>query len=79
MYTDGSKSENGAGFAAASRRKTGSLSSPAQIFTTDRRNHSVVIYCDSRSASQAIKSLNLSHPVVREVQDCLALTSARKE
>ena len=94
IYTDGSKSENGVGFAAVSRRKTasGSLSRSASIFTAelhanlaavkmtrDLTNNSIIIYCDSRSALQAIKSLNSSHPVVREVQDWLALMSARKK
>lgn len=46
--------------------------------TLDLSNYSVVILCDSRSASQVFKSLNLPHPVVREVQDWLALMPAQK-
>ena len=92
IYTDGSKSEDGVGFAAVSVDSTtqGSLPPEASIFTAellairaavkmtkDIRNSSVVIYCDSRSALQAIDSLNSPHPVVREIQDWLAVKSAR--
>lgn len=41
------------------------------------RNHSMVIYYDSCCVLQVNKSLNSSHPVVKEAQDCLALISAR--
>ena len=92
IYTDGSKSEDGVGFAAVGREATthGSLPPAASIFTAelhailaavkmtrDMRDHSVVVYCDSRSALQAVASLNSPHPVVREIQDWLAVMSAR--
>ena len=47
--------------------------------TRDIQTDSTVIYCDSRSALQAVNSLNSPHPVVREIQDWLAVMSARKK
>nr|BDT63038.1 MAG: hypothetical protein [Trachysalambria curvirostris nimavirus] len=94
IFTDGSKTKDGVGFAAVSSWHTamGSLPAASSIFTAelyailsavkmtrDQMNHSFVIYCDSRSALQAIFNLNSSHPVVREVQDWLAIISRRRK
>lgn len=90
MYADDSKSEIGVGFAAVRRlqlaiflRQPRSSLQLHVIFaivkmTRDLRNYSIVIYCNSRSALQAIKSLHSSHPVAREAHDWLEVMSARK-
>lgn len=90
MYADDSKSEIGVGFAALRRlqfaiflRQPRSSLQLHVIFavvkmTRDLRNYSIVTYCNSRSALQAIKSLHSSHPVVREAHDWLELVSARQ-
>ena len=91
IYTDGSKTADGVGFAAVgeSSNTQGSLPPAASIFTAElhailaavkmaraSRSNSVVIYSDSRSALQAVYSLDSPNPVVREIQDRLAAASA---
>lgn len=47
--------------------------------TRDLRNHSIIIYGDSRGPLQVIRSLNSSHAVVKAVKNWIALMSARKK
>ena len=92
IYTDGSKSPDGVGFAAVSGRESeeGSLPPQSSIFTaelyailaavkmTRGMNHQAfVIYSDSRSALQAIGGLNSPHPVVTEIRDWLVVLGSR--
>ena len=86
IYTDGSKSLDGVGYAAVSGRESvlGSLPPQSSIYTaelyailaavkmTKGTDHQhFIVYSDSRSALQAIKDLNSPHPVVREIRDWL--------
>ena len=94
IYTDGSKSPDGVGYAAVSGREfaEGSLPPQSSIYTaelyaileavkmTRGMNHqNFIVYSDSRSALQAIDSLNSPHPVVREIRDWLVVLSTRKK
>ena len=87
IYTDGSKSDVGVGFAAVSGRFQilSSLPSHASIFTAelfaiknallyifDHDVNNTVIYTDSLSALQAINSYSLKHPIVTEIKVLLS-------
>ena len=94
IYTDGSKSPDGVGYAAVSGREfaQGSLPPQSSIYTAElyailaavkmtrgMNHYDFIVYSDSRSALQAIGSLNSPHPVVREIQDWLVVLSTKKK
>ena len=93
VYTDGSKSEEGVGFAAISQRFTilSSLPSYASVFTAelfaikntliyirDNNINNIVIYTDSLSALQAIDSYSLTNPLVTEIKVLLSKSIENK-
>ena len=83
VYTDGSKSELGVGFAAVSRnfKILSSLPAYASVYTAELfaikhaliyiLNHNiknVVIYSDSLSALEAINSFSFEHSIITEIK-----------
>ena len=87
IYTDGSKSELGVGFAAVSQRFRilSSLPSYVSIFTAelfaiknalryiyDNNINHTVLYSDSLSALQAINSYSLKNPLITEIKVLLS-------
>ena len=92
VYTDGSKTENGVGYARVSEVEEVSVRIPdsATIFTAEllairdaiiycaRENHDqTVIISDSRSSLAAIEHMYSPHPIVSEIQDLLIDSDAR--
>ena len=83
IYTDGSKTSNGVGFAAICNqfKKSSSLPSITTVYTAElfaiktalvsvkeSMFNKVIIYSDSLSAIDAIKSFSSKHPLVLEIQ-----------
>ena len=84
IYTDGSKSERGVGFAAVSKKFVyyASLPSYSSIFTAELHGilaalrmvnnlpqGNFVIYSDSQCVLSAIKKYAPSHPLIQEIQE----------
>ena len=82
VYTDGSKSNSGVGFAAVFPNKTisGKLPPAASVFTAELRailpaitymlrlpQRNFIVYSDSQSALQSICNSFSLHPIVREI------------
>ena len=82
IYTDGSKSEQGVGFAAISSSRSYEISLPneASVFTAEfmailyalkiaeEIKAKCIIYSDSRSAIEALKNYNHPHQIVKEIK-----------
>ena len=83
IYTDGSKTEEGVGFAAISKdfKCQYSLPSIATVFTAElcaihkavtlvqeENLENVTIYSDSKSAIEAIKSFNHNNPIAFKIR-----------
>ena len=92
VYTDGSKSADGVGYAALFHDRTlsGRLPPAASIFTAELRailpavaymmrlhTHTFVLYSDSKSALQSICNPFSPHPLVREVHRWLRMLYSR--
>ena len=92
IFTDGSKSDEGVGFAAVADDfcDVAKLSPSASIFTAEisaiidamdvayHSNHkSIVIYSDSKSALESLNNYNSSLPLVQKAQEWLFRISCR--
>ena len=86
IYTDGSRSSEGVGFAVVADDfyDSAKLSTSASIYTAEltviinamnvvchTNQKSFVIYSDSKSALESLNNYNLSHPLVQKAQEWL--------
>ena len=94
LYTDGSKTTNGVGFAVVHGNSSyvGRLSNNASIFTAELtalklslevistiQGHQFTVYTDSYSALMAIKQYNSQHPIVQHILERLYQFSERRK
>ncbi|CAF3646749.1 unnamed protein product [Rotaria socialis] len=94
IYTDGSKSSSGVGYASVlpGVTKSGPLPETASIFTAEmvaivtalraissHPQQSFVIFCDSLSVLQSIESYESNNPLVQHIQQWLFFISARRK
>ena len=94
VYTDGSKSADGVGYAAmfSARTLSGRLPPAASIFTAELRailsaatymlrlqSHTLVLYSDSKSALQSICDPFSHHPLVGEIHRWLRMLYSRNK